>query len=546
MSEQNERNLESGAPEAAMDRAAARESAPEDRENAPCGGEAETSAAEKPVPKKKGKKRRKKNRIALPVAAALLTVALVFGLAAGYGVGRSTMLERLETAEARVAELTAALEADMGADATAYDAFEEELSGENQAALSDLAGQAFLGDGETGALMGEDDLTGGAEAAETAAAPVVVAEYDGGVLMSDEVAREYDEQMAGFAFAGYSEEEIAGTLLDSVLRYMVSDRVVEARAREMGLYELDDDDRKQIEAEAEADYAEQLDFARDFVDTDGMTEEEALGAAKAYLMESEGVTLDTVRAEIESGWWMQKIYDQVTRDVTVDAAALEAAYAERLAEQKESFEAYPDDFEFAQMNGETVVYNLSGYRAVKLLLIGLGSDEATEAVLELSEQIAALDAEKDAEEIAALQAELDSYYATAESRAQSALEELRGGADFDALIERYGDDEGMKDAAIRERGYYVAANSLLWPQEMIDAAMALEKAGDVSAPARVGDGVCILQYLGEVPAGEVPLDQVRDALQAETLEDRQYDAYEAQVDAWLDEANVKYYPERMQ
>ena len=183
MSEYNERNLKSDAPEAAgtvEDIAPeAQQSAPEeqqsapevpadDRENAPRGEQ--PAEAERKAAPKKGKKKRRKNHIALP----LVAVALVFGLAAGYGIGRSTVLDKLEDAEAQVALLNDALGA--AADATGYDAFEEEISGENRAALSELSGDAFEAEDAASVLMSEDDLNSGATA-QAGAEPVVVAEF---------------------------------------------------------------------------------------------------------------------------------------------------------------------------------------------------------------------------------------------------------------------------------------------------------------------------------------------------------------------------------
>lgn len=555
MSEYNERNLKSDAPEAAgtvEDIAPeAQQSAPEeqqsapevpadDRENAPRGEQ--PAEAERKAAPKKGKKKRRKNHIALPLVAALVAVALVFGLAAGYGIGRSTVLDKLEDAEAQVALLNDALGA--AADATGYDAFEEEISGENRAALSELSGDAFEAEDAASVLMSEDDLNSGATA-QAGAEPVVVAEFEGGQLMSDEVAREYETQLAGYLFAGYTEDELGDVLLDEVLRYMVSDRVVEAHAREMGLYELTDEDNARIDAEAEEEYEAELAFYRDFVNIDGMTEEEALGAVKSYLLENEGVSYDTLRADIASDWWMQKVFDAVTEDVTVSDADVRAAYDERLAGQKESFEAYADDYEFAQMNGEIITYNLSGYRAVKLLLFNL-EEGAAEAAVDLEEEIASLDPEADADALAECQAQLDACYAAAEAEVQQALEALAGGADFDALLETQGDDLGMRDATLRERGYYICADSPLWPQEVVSAAMALEQPGDCTGALRMGDAVAILQYVGEVPAGEAAYADVKDALEAEVLEEVRYAAYEEQVNDWLEAAGVKYYPERMQ
>lgn len=553
MGELNERNLKNVVPEAADDTEilktaeenetseTAQADALTERERA----SSKESASEeiKPVEKKKGKKKRRRRGVAVPVTAVLLVLALLFGAVLGYAVGRGVGGRRLEEARALITELSAALEE--ASAAPTYDVFEEELTDENRAALENLSGSAFLADnGDATFLMGEDSLIAADET--TAEAPVVVAEYNGGQIMSDEAAREYSEQMAGFIFDGYSEEEIADILLDEVLRYMVSDRVLEAHAKEMGIYELTDEDRAQIEAEAVENYGEQMEFYRGFVDTKGMTEEEANGAVKAYMQESVGVTLDGLTAELENGWWMQKIYDEMTKDVSVSDAEVQAAYDELLARQKESFEAYPDDFEFAQRNGEIIVYNLSGYRAVRMLLFGFDDLQDGEEAAALLDELKELNPETAAEQIAEYQARLEEIFASLQTRAQEALNELQTGADFCELMERLGEDEGMTDAALREKGYYVSVDSPLWSQEVISAAMALENAGDISGMVRTADGVCILQYVGEVPAGEVALEEVRAELAQETLEGKRYSAYENQLEQWLEEADAVYYPERMQ
>ena len=157
-----------------------------------------------------------------------------------------------------------------------------------------------------------------------------------------------------------------------------------------------------------------------------------------------------------------------------------------------------------------------------------------------------LDPEKDADLIAQYQAEIDAGYAPVEAEAQAALDQIAAGADFEQLLADLGDDEGMKDAYLRAEGYHVSKDSLLWPQEFISAAMAMEKPGDISGAIRIADGVCILQYVGEVPAGQVALDAVKDQLRDDVLMSAQFSAYEAQLGVWLQEAEAVYYPERMQ
>lgn len=537
MKELDERNLENKAMEEAEQTAVhlAEDAAINENKN--------STRTEAQAEVKAGAKRRKKRRrakVALPAVAVLLLIALLFGVIAGYAVGRGVGAQRLRDAQTQIASLSAALED--AASAPAYSQFAEELTGENQSALDDLSGRGFEDEGMS-ELAGEDALLGQVLAGGESES-VVVAEYDGGVIMSDEAAEEYQSQLASLVFSGYSEADISETLLDEVLKYMVSDRILEEKAKELGLFELTDADHATINAQTQSEYEEQLAFYSAFVNTEGMSQEEALGAVKSYLEQSEGVTLESMRAELEEIWWMNKLYDQMTEGVAVDASELQNAYDQLVEEQKADFTANAGDYEFAQASGETIAYNLPGYRAVRMLMFAFEDEGAVEAVSALTEEIADLDARKDAEEIAGYQAEIDAFYAPAEEKAAAALEQLRGGADFDALLDA-GDDAGMNDMRLRETGYYVSENSTLWPQTMIDAAMALENMGDYSGVVRLEDGVCILQYVGEVASGAVALEDVKAALEESVLEEERFAVYSAQLDEWLEEAGAVYYPERM-
>ena len=561
MREENDRNIENAVPEAAENiqpqEAPEAEQAPETAEavseaaepaSAPVEDDRENAPRQNRNPKgnSKKKKKKKKKRRAMTVLVIVLAVVLVLGVLLGYGLSRMGGGQAPEEEEP-VAEPT--VEA---TEIPAYDAFTEELTEQNQQALDSLAGEDGYFDEGASALLGEDealdDEDGEDEIDEPDEDAVVVAEYgDGKHLMSDEVLEEYSEELSMYILSGYSEEEVAEMLLDDVLETMVSERVMAEHARELGLYDLNDDDRAAIEAEAAEVYSEYVEYYREtVVAEEGLTGEEADAAAKEYLLEAEGVTYEGLIAELGESWWEQKLFDEITKDVTVDDAAVRETYDELLEEQMLNFTEYPDDYEFSQMSGETIVYNLPGYRAVKLLMLGFEDDDTAIAVYNLIDELDAMDDEEDAALRQEREEALDGYYTPIEERADELLDQLREGADMDAMILAYGADEGMQNERLRAMGYYVSEDSMLWSEEFIAAAMDLEEIGEFSEPVRTEDGVCILQYLGEVPEGDVPLADVREALEEEALEIARYDVYDEQVEIWLDEANPSYYPERMQ
>ena len=104
----------------------------------------------------------------------------------------------------------------------------------------------------------------------------------------------------------------------------------------------------------------------------------------------------------------------------------------------------------------------------------------------------------------------------------------------------------MKTSALQSTGYYIGEASTLWDASVIEAAMAFTAPGEISGAIRMEDGVCILQYVGEVQGGEVDMAKVYDVMTAEARAAAQDKAYAEQKAAWLAEANAKYYPERMQ
>lgn len=495
---------------------------------------------EKAKPRRRNRrKKRRKSRVTLRLAVFLIVIAMLFGLVVGYAVGRATGTARMGAAEKRIEELTDAAEE---AGRQEIDIFTDALSPENRAALADLSGLSMQSS-EGNVFLGEDDtFTGISDSAESD--PVVVAEFRGGELMSDEVSREYNQRLAAYIFSGYTEEEIAAKLLDEVMLDMVTERVLQAKAEELGANTLTSADSQQIAARAQEQYSAQLDMYRNFVYTEGMSEADVIAAAQAFLADSEGVTLDSVRADIEKDWWKQKLREEAAKDVQVNSSEILAAYNRLLDEQKETFTADPAEFEAAQQRGDLILYNLSGYRAVKPLVIRMSDGLAGEA-MELQGALELLGEGGDAQQLAEIRSRLDECYAGVEAEAAELLGRLNSGMSFDSLLAQYGDDEGMKNPALQKSGYYIKADSKSLPEEVVAAAMEMSRAGEVSAVIRTADGVCILQYVGEVRGGDVDMATVYDAITADARAEAQDMAFDAKTAAWLEEAGAKYYPERM-
>lgn len=178
-------------------------------------------------------------------------------------------------------------------------------------------------------------------------------------------------------------------------------------------------------------------------------------------------------------------------------------------------------------------------------------DEESKASHE--QEIAALN-----ETIATAQATLDESNAkletvTAEAydeilaTAQDVLARAQAGEDFDALLEEYGEDTGMKNEPNKSRGYLVCEGLSVYEQSFQDAAMALEKVGDISAElVKTSYGYHILQYATDVTPGAVELtEEIKSDIYNSLLSDAKDAAYESAVTQWVSEADVKTFPKVM-
>ena len=480
--------------------------------------------------------RRRNRREGVPVmlVIVLLIMALLMGALGGFFVARrtDTHVHELQAANDRITELENTLTMigfplDDGVDPEqwAYD------NAANETALQDLTGEGW-GDEEDEADLWDDDSLIGATLPEDSE-PVVVAEFEGGQLLSNEVIPEYNDRLTTLIFAGYSADDVAQETMDNVLKDLAGDKIVALKAQELGMTELSEDDLAKIREEAAANYEAQLNDYLAFAE-DGETRE----SAAQRLEEESGVTLESVTESVKANWWTQKYFDYIVKDVTVTDEEVQARYDALITRQKEEFTEYPEEFEYAHQMGQLIVYRPEGFRAVRDILIPF-SDEDEKSAADLTEQIELGTAPDD------VQKQLDALYAPLEKTAQEIQDKLNDGQSFQDLMAEYGVSDALRDEPMRTEGYYITGTSFVNSTEYVEGSMMLEQPGQVSAPLRSPSGLHLVEYVGDLAPGDVPLDEIQDAVKAEALKQKQDEYYEQQREALLEAAQVKYYPERL-
>ena len=495
----------------------------------------------------RNKRRRRPSGVPTALVILLLVIAVVMGGLLGFVVARRTTPadDRLERANERIIELENTLNLigfPMDEDPEAW-IFDDSAQSNG---AEDLAGTP-ADDGAEGDLWTEDEtlLTG---TLDEGGEPVVVAEFDGGQLLSTEVIPEFNDQLTTQVFAGYSADEVSDSVLQTVLSDMAGQKIIAQKAKELGLDAVTDEDLKAIDEQAQAEYKRQIGYYTAFVDQQGASQQVIDAAAEAYMRDEAHVTVESIAETLKRELPAKKFYDYVVKDITVTDEELQQYYDERLAEQKAAFDAFPEEYENAHIDGETLLYNPEGYRAVRNLLLAFGSQDEADRAAALYEQLEPLDplSAEDANAIQTLEAELNPLYQALEARAGEIAEKLQAGESFIDLLDQYGADARMSTEPLRSQGYFISDHSFLYSTEFIQGSMMLEEPGQVSSSLRSPAGLHLVEYLNDVAPGEVPLDQVRDALRDEALKARQDAYYQEQVNALLEAANVRYYPERLQ
>ena len=74
--------------------------------------------------------------------------------------------------------------------------------------------------------------------------------------------------------------------------------------------------------------------------------------------------------------------------------------------------------------------------------------------------------------------------------------------------------------------------------------MSIAEVGQISAPVYGSYGIHVIYYLGDITPGPVPFEQIKDAAESNALDAKISETYNAQIDAWVEETNPVYHPDR--
>ena len=330
------------------------------------------------------------------------------------------------------------------------------------------------------------------------------------------------------------------------LDYLTQSAIVDAKIAEHGFDVFTEEELAEIEAAANEEYQSYYQMIDTFVMASSeLTGDERKAAIDAEMGNYGFPTYDTLVEDKKYTLKVEKLVDELTKEITVTEEDVAAEYAARVEEDKAVYTADPAQYGSAVLNGAAPYYAPAGYRTVKHILVTFGEEDQAK-IDELQLTISEKQADASEEEMEQLNAELAAAQETAYTNLQPVIDEINAklaeGADFDALIAEYNQDPGMNDGS---EGYLVSAENNDWVTEFKDAAMALAAVGDVSEAVRSSYGIHIIRYQGDVAEGEIGLETVREALTEEVLANKQTTHINDLMTEWMDAAEVKVYEKEL-
>jgi parvulin-like peptidyl-prolyl isomerase len=370
----------------------------------------------------------------------------------------------------------------------------------------------------------------------------------------------YNQLYASIGMTGsYSTDE--ATVTAQVIESYVNQLVSTQKAKELGLYEMTEEEKAEIETNGQDNYNSFLDSVASTYMPGSTLEGDELRAAAAQYAEENKITtadgrytLDDFIASATDAKAIDKLQEYLIKDVAVTAEEVQADFDAKVESAKADYETNPDNYGYSRMNGSTVYYAPAGYRMVKHILVPIADEDSTataDAQTALNDAQAALDAaaedaDKDALQAAvdAAQAAYDEAQAAGFANAKAKADEIYAlataeDADFDALIAEYSTD------SMPEEGYAIREGFAYFVEPFVTGAMALQNVGDVSEPVESTYGYHTIKYVGDVEEGPVDIETVRASIESALLTTKQDEATSTAMEQFVSEATVKTYADRM-
>ena len=393
----------------------------------------------------------------------------------------------------------------------------------------------------------------------------------------------YNYSLYGYSYDTTDPDNIAAAQ-ESAVNALKKDLALTAKATELGLDKLTDEELEEVKTKAQENYDSDLSYIKNFMleNTEGKEDEELTKEAEAKMTEL-GYNIETYTESATKAKVDEKLKDYAIKDVAVTDEEIQADYDSKVEADKTTYGEDAASWATAANNKTTLYYTPAGVRRVKQILTKFKDEDQTaideakqkltdantartsaSAKVDAANETLALEGDTDEIKEAKEQAQKDLSAAQEELEAadkaimeaneavtaatDKAFENLDAdvdailasldeeGADWQKIMDEKNQDPGMTG---NEKGYAVATGMNSFDSAFVEAAMALAKPGDHSGKVKGSSyGYYIIRYEGDETEGPVALDDVKETISSALLKTKQDEAYNAAVEQWVEEAGI--------
>ena len=432
-------------------------------------------------------------------------------------------------------------------------------------ALASVSALAEAAEPAADAVPTEAEATEAAESEELPELPLdtVLATVNGMDLTWEDVQEHLTNIIDTYSQQGvdFSKEENLTQARQIAMQYAIDYALLRQEAARLGLDQITEEDEASLATqnselweEAISTYIQNnLNLSEEATDA----EKEAARASAITFYESQGYTMDSTLADARQALVYERTIAELCKDVEVTDEMIQAEFDTAVEADKDQYDGNIGMYEYmTQYYGQPSYYQPSGYRGVTHILLKV-DDALLQNYLDLSakleEQAERVETGTDAEATAAPEAteepvtqeQVDAAEAAVIASVQPTVDEImakfQAGTEFLSLVDEYGTDPGMQSDPYRTEGYPVHQDSIIWDPAFIKGAFSVDHVGEVSKPVVGNNGVHLVYYLRDVPAGPVELtDEIKAELREQLVEAAENEAVGEAMEGLYNNAEIVY------
>lgn len=364
----------------------------------------------------------------------------------------------------------------------------------------------------------------------------VIATINGEPITYSEMLVMYQTYASQYSASGMdiNDETTQQSLMNMAFNAAIQEKLIKQQATAEGLDAFTDEEEASFTEQAQT-YYDQMKQMLTLYNTDSSLSDEEKAAQAEEQMNTYGYSVEQLAKNNRDSEIFNRVYEFVNKDVDIPDSAVQSAYDDALKDAQDRYSEDPSQYLTDSSKGSTIYCVPEGYRTVKHILVKYDKAKDLKAA-----QAKLLELTEADDEYAETKASIEEMTAEIQPKLDEIQARIDNGEDFQALIEEYGEDPGMKSGDSAETGYLLCDGTTIYVSEFTAGGMALEKVGDVSEPILTDYGYHFIRYDSDVEPSVVPFDDVKDALKEDLLNEAKQSNFTTKLTEWYSSANIEY------